>query len=56
MIDASAADLDLGDAARALDADPAVSRLLCDARILSVFEGNAEIQADIIARGLAARR
>ncbi len=31
------------------------ARLLCDARILSVFEGTAEIQADIIARGLAAR-
>lgn len=31
------------------------SRLLCDARILSVFEGTAEIQADVIARGLALR-
>lgn len=28
------------------------SRLLCDARILSIFEGAAEIQADIISRGL----
>ena len=30
------------------------SRLLCDARILSIFEGAAEIQADIIARRLGA--
>jgi (2S)-methylsuccinyl-CoA dehydrogenase len=29
-----------------------ISRVLCDARILSVFEGAAEIQANIIARGL----
>ena len=29
-----------------------VSRLLCDARILNVFEGAAEIQAQIIARRL----
>ena len=29
-----------------------VSRLLNDARILSIFEGTAEIQADVIARGL----
>jgi len=29
-----------------------VSRLLCDARILSIFEGAAEIQAHVIARGL----
>jgi len=29
-----------------------VSRLLCDARILSIFEGAAEIQADVIARRL----
>jgi (2S)-methylsuccinyl-CoA dehydrogenase len=29
-----------------------VSRVFCDARILSVFEGAAEIQANIIARGL----
>ena len=31
-----------------------VSRLLCDARILNVFEGAAEIQAQIIARRLIA--
>ncbi len=30
-----------------------VSRVLCDARILNIFEGAAEIQADIIARRLA---
>jgi (2S)-methylsuccinyl-CoA dehydrogenase len=29
-----------------------VSRLLCDARILSIFEGAAEIQAQVIARCL----
>mgnify|MGYP003314456767 CR=1 FL=1 len=29
-----------------------VSRILCDARILNIFEGAAEIQAQIIARGL----
>ncbi|MCC6890982.1 MAG: acyl-CoA dehydrogenase family protein [Hyphomicrobiales bacterium] len=29
-----------------------VSRLLCDARILSIFEGAAEIQANIVARRL----
>ena len=33
-------------------AEYAVSRVLCDARILSIFEGAAEIQADIVARGL----
>ncbi|PBN41713.1 acyl-CoA dehydrogenase family protein [Sphingobium sp. D43FB] len=32
-----------------------ISRILCDARILSVFEGAAEIQAHIIARGLLER-
>jgi len=32
-----------------------VSRVLCDARILNIFEGAAEIQADIIARGLLGR-
>ncbi len=32
-----------------------VSRILCDARILSIFEGAAEIQAQVIARGLLAR-
>ncbi|MFV3126311.1 acyl-CoA dehydrogenase family protein [Niveispirillum sp. KHB5.9] len=31
-----------------------ISRLLCDARILSIFEGAAEIQAQVIARGLLA--
>jgi (2S)-methylsuccinyl-CoA dehydrogenase len=30
----------------------AISRVLCDARILSIFEGAAEIQADVIARRL----
>ena len=34
----------------------AVSRLLCDARILNIFEGAAEIQANVIARGLLAGR
>ena len=29
-----------------------ISRVLCDARILNIFEGAAEIQADIIARRL----
>ena len=33
-----------------------VSRLLCDARILSIFEGAAEIQAQVIARRLMDRR
>ena len=32
-----------------------VSRLLCDARILSIFEGAAEIQAEVIARRLLER-
>ena len=32
------------------------SRILCDARILSIFEGAAEIQAQVIGRGLAAPR
>jgi (2S)-methylsuccinyl-CoA dehydrogenase len=31
------------------------SRLLCDARILSIFEGAAEIQAQVIGRGLLGR-
>jgi (2S)-methylsuccinyl-CoA dehydrogenase len=31
-----------------------ISRVLCDARILNVFEGAAEIQAQIVARGLLA--
>ena len=30
----------------------AISRVLCDARILNVFEGAAEIQAQVVARGL----
>jgi (2S)-methylsuccinyl-CoA dehydrogenase len=29
-----------------------ISRVLCDARILNIFEGTAEIQAQVIARGL----
>jgi (2S)-methylsuccinyl-CoA dehydrogenase len=33
-----------------------VSRVLCDARILNIFEGAAEIQAQVIARGLLATR
>jgi (2S)-methylsuccinyl-CoA dehydrogenase len=33
-----------------------ISRVLCDARILNIFEGAAEIQAQIIARGLVAVR
>ncbi len=32
------------------------SRILCDARILNIFEGAAEIQAQVIGRGLAAGR
>jgi (2S)-methylsuccinyl-CoA dehydrogenase len=32
-----------------------ISRVLCDARILNIFEGAAEIQAGIIARGLLGR-
>ncbi|MBP1888089.1 acyl-CoA dehydrogenase family protein [Sinorhizobium mexicanum] len=32
-----------------------ISRVLCDARILSVFEGSAEIQAHVIGRGLLDR-
>ncbi len=31
-----------------------ISRILCDARILNVFEGTAEIQANVVARGLLA--
>jgi (2S)-methylsuccinyl-CoA dehydrogenase len=30
--------------------------VLCDARILNIFEGAAEIQAHVVARGLLARR
>jgi (2S)-methylsuccinyl-CoA dehydrogenase len=33
-----------------------ISRVLCDARILSIFEGAAEIQAQVIARGLLSAR
>ncbi len=33
-----------------------ISRILCDARILNIFEGAAEIQAHVIARGLLERR
>ena len=33
-----------------------ISRVLCDARILNIFEGAAEIQANVIARGLLERR
>ena len=33
-----------------------ISRVLCDARILNIFEGAAEIQAQVIARGLIGRR
>jgi len=32
-----------------------ISRILCDARILNIFEGAAEIQAQIVGRGLLAR-
>ncbi|MEA2782443.1 MAG: (2S)-methylsuccinyl-CoA dehydrogenase [Rhodospirillaceae bacterium] len=34
----------------------AISRVLCDARILNIFEGAAEIQAQVIARGLLTER
>ncbi len=34
----------------------AISRVLCDARILNIFEGAAEIQAGVIARGLISGR
>jgi (2S)-methylsuccinyl-CoA dehydrogenase len=33
-----------------------ISRVLCDARILNIFEGAAEIQAQLIARGLLGGR
>ncbi|MGE4219949.1 MAG: acyl-CoA dehydrogenase family protein [Alphaproteobacteria bacterium] len=33
-----------------------ISRVLCDARILNIFEGTAEIQSHVIARGLLERR
>lgn len=32
-----------------------ISRVLCDARILSIFEGAAEIQAQVVARGILGR-
>ena len=32
-----------------------ISRILCDARVLSIFEGSAEIQAQIVAKGLIGR-
>jgi (2S)-methylsuccinyl-CoA dehydrogenase len=32
-----------------------ISRVLCDARILNIFEGAAEIQAQVIAKGLVSR-
>jgi len=33
-----------------------ISRVLCDTRILNIFEGAAEIQAQVIARGLVGER
>ena len=33
-----------------------ISRVLCDARILNIFEGAAEIQAQVIGRGLLSRQ
>jgi len=33
-----------------------ISRILCDARILNIFEGAAEIQAQVIAKGLLSPR
>jgi (2S)-methylsuccinyl-CoA dehydrogenase len=33
-----------------------ISRVLCDARILNIFEGAAEIQAQVIAKGLIGGR
>ena len=33
-----------------------ISRVLCDARILNIFEGAAEIQAQVIARRLLEKR
>lgn len=33
-----------------------ISRVLCDARVLNIFEGAAEVQAQVVARGLLARR
>lgn len=34
----------------------AISRILCDARVLNIFEGAGEIQAQVIARGLLGGR
>ena len=39
-------------AAMALRWNIEISRVLCDARILNIFEGAAEIQAQVIARRL----
>ena len=33
-----------------------ISRVLCDARVLSIFEGTSEIQATVIARNLLSSR
>ena len=33
-----------------------ISRVLCDARILNIFEGAAEIQANVVGRGLLTRQ
>ncbi len=33
-----------------------ISRILCDARILNIFEGAAEIQANVVGRGLMSRQ
>ena len=33
-----------------------ISRVLCDARILNIFEGAGEIQANVVARGLLGQR
>ena len=33
-----------------------ISRVLCDARILNIFEGAGEIQAQVVARGLLMQR
>ena len=33
-----------------------ISRVLCDARILNIFEGAAEIQANVVGRGLLGRQ
>jgi (2S)-methylsuccinyl-CoA dehydrogenase len=33
-----------------------ISRVLCDARILNIFEGAAEIQAQVVGRGLLSRQ